>query len=120
MISHIFFYMALSLLLIHEMDAVRCKEWRMIPGFGLVDENAGYLIFLLIHIPLYFFLFWGLFTPGVKNPLIFGLDIFFIVHLGLHLIFRTHWENHFNSKFSWALIIGLAVFASLDLIFTFL
>lgn len=36
-----FFMLGLALLLVHELDAVRCHEWRMFPGlFALSDRWA--------------------------------------------------------------------------------
>ncbi|WP_394341844.1 DUF6713 family protein [Sphingobacterium corticibacter] len=32
MAGHVFFYLGLSLLIMHEMDAIRCREWRIFPG----------------------------------------------------------------------------------------
>jgi len=45
-----------------------------------------------------------------------GLDIFFIVHVGLHLLFRDHPDYHFHTAFSWFLIIGAGVAGALDLL----
>ncbi len=116
MTKHFFFYLALSFILLHEMDAVRCKEWRIFPGLSLLNEKTGFIVFMLTHIPLFFLLIWGLFTLQEPESLIKGLNIFFIIHLGLHLLFLKHKNNLFKDWLSWTIIIGMAVFGLLDLL----
>lgn len=117
MAEHYFFYIGLAFILVHEMDAVRLQEWRMFPILsGLKDQN-GYLIFTLMHLPLYVLIFWGLWgSHGSVTNLILGLDIFFIIHIGLHLLLIKHKENHFRNFFSWSLILLTGFFGLLDLI----
>ncbi|WP_410528128.1 DUF6713 family protein [Sphingobacterium sp. IITKGP-BTPF85] len=47
----------------HEMDAVRCKEWRIFPGLALLKESWGYAVFMLAHIPLFYSLYGDLRNP---------------------------------------------------------
>ena len=117
MTNHLFFLLGFCLLLTHEMDAIRCKEWRIFPFTSKMGEETGYLAFTALHIPLYAFLIWGLFGGGdVNRGLIVGLDVFFIVHVILHLVFINHPDNLFRSAFSWALIVGAGVFGGVDLL----
>ena len=111
--DHAFFYLGMCLLLIHEMDAVRCREWQIFPGLSLLPDQLGYVVFTIVHIPLYLGLYWGLRT----NPAtwIHGLDIFFLIHLGLHLLFLLHPKNQFKDAFSWAIIAGAGAAGALDL-----
>jgi hypothetical protein len=60
MAEHILFYLRLSLLTMHEMDAIRCREWRIFPGLSLLSDKLGHIIFVFAHIPLFFFMFWKL------------------------------------------------------------
>jgi hypothetical protein len=117
-ISNFFFYLGLCLLLTHEMDAIRLQEWKMFLFLSQMPEERGYLVFTAIHIPLYVLLFWGLLknqTNGGKRNLIIGLDIFFIVHVFLHVLFINHINNQFKSLFSWGLIIGIGISGAIDL-----
>jgi hypothetical protein len=52
------FYLALSFMIIHEMDAVRCREWRIFPGLSRMNESLAFKIFIIAHIPL-FLLYFG-------------------------------------------------------------
>ena len=116
MIEHYYFYMGLAFLLVHEMDAVRLQEWRMMPFLSRLEDETGYLIFTLLHIPLYGLLFWGLwFSESITVNLIIGLDLFFIIHLGLHLLLLKHRNNQFRNYFSWGLILLTGIFGILDL-----
>src|SRR5687768_1154032 len=100
----------------HEMDAIRCREWRIFPGLNLLDEHWGFTIFILAHLPLFFFLFRGLYGQSNNEPLIFGLNIFFIVHVGLHLLFLRHKNNEFKDWMSWSIILGAGICGLVDLI----
>ncbi len=60
MTEHYFFYIGLTFILIHEMDAVRLQEWKMFPILSGLNDQTGYLIFTSLHIPLYGLLFGGL------------------------------------------------------------
>lgn len=112
--EHIFFAIGLSCILIHEMDAVRCKEWRIFPGLSLLDDRWGYRVFSLLHIPLFAWLLYGLMGPD-PDGLRHGLDVFFMVHLGLHIGFLLHPKNEFRDWISWTFIVGAALGGALDL-----
>lgn len=116
MSEHLFFYLGISFMLIHEMDAVRCREWRIFPGLSLLKEDSGFVVFMLAHVPLYFLLFWGLLGQGNSTGIIAGLDVFFIIHLGLHLLFLMHPKNEFKDALSWIIISGAAICGLIDLL----
>jgi hypothetical protein len=115
MLDHLLFYIGLSFLLIHEMDAVRCREWRIIPGLSLLNDTMGYYVFLMAHIPLLLLLFIGL--RGHSSFLLMQiLDAFFIIHVFLHLAFLKSIKNEFKSTISWIIIAGAGIFGLLHLI----
>jgi L-cystine uptake protein TcyP (sodium:dicarboxylate symporter family) len=100
----------------HEMDAIRCKEWRIFPVLSMIkDDKLGFNIFILAHIPLFYFLFKYL---SVNNNAAFrlGLDYFLIIHLGLHLFFLLHKKNEFKDWVSWSIIGGAAFCGLLDMV----
>lgn len=120
MTEHYFFYIGLTFILIHEMDAIRLQEWKMFPILSGLKEKTGYLIFTSLHLPLYGLLFWGLWgRQGLVTNLILGLDIFFIIHLMLHLLLINHKNNKFRNFFSWGIIILTGFFGLLDLLICF-
>ncbi|MEZ4644440.1 MAG: DUF6713 family protein [Chloroflexota bacterium] len=85
-----------------------CLVWMSAGGIGCLRP---------IHIPLYLLLFWGLLGTDSPNAnFMRGLDIFFAIHVGLHLLYLRHPQNEFTSLFSWALILGAGVFGLLDLL----
>jgi len=117
MTEHYFFYIGFTFILIHEMDAIRLQEWKMFPILSGLKEKTGYFIFTSLHLPLYGLLFWGLSgSQSLVSNLILGLDIFFIVHLTLHLLLIKHKNNKFRNFFSWGIIILTGLFGFLDLI----
>jgi hypothetical protein len=119
LMEHFFFYLALAFILTHEMDAIRCKEWLMFPATSFLKDETGFVVFMVAHIPLYALMLWGLFGTGTNAGLMRGLDVFFIIHVGLHILFLKHAENRFTSRLSWFIIIGAGVCGALDLLLAF-
>jgi hypothetical protein len=70
-----------------------------------------------LHVPLYLGL---LLLPeasvAVQSGIRYTLNLFFIVHVGLHLLLRNHSLNEFGSAFSWALISGAGFCGALDVL----
>ncbi|MGB3682091.1 MAG: DUF6713 family protein [Rubrobacteraceae bacterium] len=115
--GHPWFILGFCLLLAHEMDAIRAKEWKIFPVLTKMGDEAGYVIFTALHGPVYALLLWQLYNGGgVNHRLIIGLDAFFIVHALLHVILYKHPENRFGSVFSYALISGAGTFGVADLL----
>lgn len=110
-----FFHLALSFILIHEMDAIRCKEWRIFPILSNLEDKLGETIFILAHIPLCYAILVGLAGEN-KSVIIYWLDCFFVIHLGLHILLFRHPKNEFKDWISWVLIVGAAVFGAIDLL----
>lgn len=102
--EHFLFYLALSFFCVHEMDAVRCREWRIFPLLSLANDKWGRAIFILVHIPL-FSLLW-LQLSGANHRFITGMNVFFILHMLLHLAYLRHKKNEFKDGISWLLITG--------------
>ncbi len=116
---NVFFFLALSFLLTHEMDAVRRYEWQVFPFLaGIRNDQHGYILFTSIHIPLYLFLLWGVFSHGAttNQSFVYGVDSFCIIHVLLHLVFRTHPNYQFNNWFSWTLILGAGIAGGIDIL----
>ena len=115
-----FFILGFCFLLAHEMDAIRATEWKIFPVLNKMEDEAGYRTFTVLHVPIYVFLLLGLFAGGgMTLGLVIGLDVFFIVHALLHLVFYNHPENRFRSVFSYALIFGAGLFGAASLLLMF-
>ena len=109
MIYEIIFYIGLSLFFVHEMDAVRRNEWKMFIYLPTLKPEMGYVVFSLIHVPCFVLIFLGLFSADqvFRHYFIMFLNIFFIIHFFLHLVFIRHPNNEFRSAFSWFIIGGM-------------
>jgi hypothetical protein len=117
MIEHIWFFVGLAFILTHEMDAVLRHEWRIFPLTMMLDDAWGYRVFTAMHVPLYVWIFWGIWSgDDLNSSFIRGWDIFLVVHVGLHLLFLRHPKNEFTTPFSWVLIVGAGVSGALDLL----
>jgi hypothetical protein len=116
MTEHFLFYIGLSFLTVHELDAMRCREWRIFPGLSLLSDKLGQLVFIFAHIPLFLFVFYRLTNGTNLDSFVKGFDIFMIIHVGLHLLFLKHKNNEFKDWTSWTIIIGAGLFGLADLI----
>lgn len=111
-----FFFLGLSLILTHELDAVRQREWRIFPLLARLNDEAGFAVFTALHVPLFLAILWGVFAGGLNRPVADALSAFFVIHVGLHLLALRHRENRFTSVLSWALIGGAGLCGALDLL----
>ncbi len=116
MTDHHFFFIGLSLMSVHELDAVRCKEWRIIPGLSLLHEKTGGIVFLFAHIPLFYFVFWQMTQTQDSDMFIKGFDIFMIVHFVLHIVFLKHKNNEFKDWVSWTILSAAGLCGLTDLL----
>jgi uncharacterized membrane protein (DUF106 family) len=97
----------------HEMDAVRCKEWRIFPGLSLLEDKAGMIVFIFLHLPLFYWFAYEISTS--RQSFITGFSAFLIIHLLLHVLFLWHKSNEFKDWISWTIIIGAAVSGIINL-----
>jgi hypothetical protein len=111
-----FFYIGLATLFVHEMDAVRYKEWKMFPVLSKVQDNIAYYIFTGLHLPLYMTIFLLLLKPKSALYLIATLNIFFIIHFFLHLFLVKKQQNRVNETFSWTLLVVNGMSGMLSLV----
>ncbi len=98
------------------MDAIRCKEWRILPGLSLLEDKTGHLVFMIAHVPIFFFLLWKLTNGSSIETFRFAFNIFLVAHLVLHLLFIRHKNNEFKDWISWSIIAGSGMCGILDLI----
>jgi len=111
------FVSLVSLLFIHEMDAIRQREWRMFVGLKDLPDEATYRIFLLVHLPLYVAALFILASGAglARTILYYALDAFLIAHAIIHFGFRNHPNNGFTSALSKAIIYSMGILALIHL-----
>ncbi|MGX9757296.1 DUF6713 family protein [Clostridioides difficile] len=115
----ILFAINLSLLFVHEMEAIRFQEWKMFIVLKGMEDKRAYLIFLLLHIPLYTLIIWLLLSPFFKLGF-YITDIFLMAHLILHLCFLQHKSNKLNNALSMSIIVLMGTLSTLHFIGTLL
>ncbi|WP_127112344.1 DUF6713 family protein [Shimia sediminis] len=109
------YYILVGSFLAHELDAVRRHEWRILPLTSFLPDRTGAQVFIWAHIPLMALLLWGG-DGNSANGVRLGIAVFAIVHVGLHVLFRRHPDNEFNTAASWALILLTGLLGLLYLI----
>jgi hypothetical protein len=118
MLKNYLFILNISLLILHEMDAIRRKEWRLFAVLKGMKEENGYLVFSLLHLPLCFIILYFIMNAGGPNYQLFTLviNIFLIFHGVIHLLFRNKINNEFRGAYSYAIIFTMSVIAALQLV----
>lgn len=112
------FYLAFSGLITHELDAVHKHEWRLLFVLrGMPDESAR-RAFVLIHVPFVTVLLWLVARPDaeVRYWTMLGLDVFMVIHAGLHWRLSGHPKYEFGTLHSRFIVYGTATLAAVHLL----
>jgi len=102
------FLFGLSCLFGHELDAVTHNEWRLLPILNLFDDEAGYVIFVLAHLPLFTGLVWAVThqSARVRFNAQVSIDVVLILHAVLHWSLSGHDLYTFHTHLSEFLIFS--------------
>jgi hypothetical protein len=102
--------MALALLFTHELDAVRCSEWRIFPLTAFLDDEIGMRVFILAHVPLFAIIifFAGRSLTAGGDAFSLGMAIFCVVHAFIHWAYERHPKCEFRNTLSRAIIWSCA------------
>lgn len=102
------FYLGLSFIATHELDAVTQQEWRMLYVLRSLAEPLARDLFVALHVPLFAVLVWITHHPSPRwrEASRVALMAFLVVHVGLHWRLSDHALYSFHSPLSWALILG--------------
>lgn len=102
--------LAFGLFFTHEMDAMRCREWRIFPLLEWLDERAAMLWFVWLHVPLFALLVWGAAAAVAAGGNLFSIlfGAFCVIHGLLHWIYERHPRNEFRNPLSRSIIWSCA------------
>ena len=117
MFTDLIFYLALSTLLAHELDAVHKREWRLLFVLRNMPGERARRAFVLLHVPVVATLLWLAAYPSdaVQLWTRVGLDLFMVIHAGLHWRLSSHPKYEFRTAHSRLLIYGAAALALVHL-----
>ena len=111
------FIIIIILFSIHEIDAVRTGEWRMLPVLKNMADGTAVKVFVPVHIPLYaimiYILTWG--STSAVEALYYAASILLIFHTAIHFVMRNHPKNGFTSVFSNSVIYSVGILAAVHL-----
>ncbi|WP_420629131.1 DUF6713 family protein [Candidatus Leptofilum sp.] len=111
------FLLMLAFFLCHELDAIRHHEWRLFAFINRLDDETGYAMFAMLHIPLFAIFLWFVANPA--RWFFVAADSFAFIHLGLHWWFRSDSRYEFQGFVSSFFIVGTAVLGAAHLILLF-
>lgn len=111
-VSGILFPGLVAFLLVHELDAIRQREWRFFFAPITVRDETAYQVFTALHAPLFVVLLVYIESSAFQV----GLASFAIVHGLLHFGLRNHPLVEFDSPVSRFWILGGALLGVLHLV----
>ncbi len=106
--ANLVFYVGMSLLVAHELDAVLQHEWRLLPVLSGLDEQTAASTFILIHIPALTILYWSAAhdRKQIREPVRLGVDGFLIAHALIHLAVQNHEAYTFHPPIETITVFG--------------
>lgn len=111
-VSQILFFVVVSFLFVHELDAIRQREWRFFFAPVTISDESAYRIFAALHAPLFVVILVYVESSAFQ----IAIDAFAIVHGLLHLGLRNHPRIAFDSWFSRFWIFGGSLLGVLHLL----
>lgn len=107
----LFYILAVAFMFTHELDAIRRHEWRVFPLAGRLSDETGFLVFVLLHVPLFALIIWLSIPMDAKvaTPFQIVFSIFCIAHVMLHKVLERRLAYEFNNPLSQLLIWGSGV-----------
>lgn len=107
-----------TLFLIHELDAVNKKEWRMFKYLQRFSDKTQYYIFLYAHLPLILFMLYYLWSVlNFNNYIMFLIvNLFSVFHLIIHIIALKWKSNVFSETYSLLIIIIIGTTGVINLL----
>lgn len=115
MIYKIILWTDLALLFLHEMDAVRTMEWKMMIFINRIEDHHASKIFIGAHFVMFAAVFFML--EYYFMFLYWFICISLIFHQILHYVFRKHSSNRMNNGFSEAVIILMTIISFAGIIY---
>ena len=112
------FYLGFGTLFAHELDSMLNHEWRVIPIIRALSDEAGMIVFVTAHIPIFAILVALVSSKNTKTRRMsrIGIGLFLALHGLLHILFREHPAYEFSGMFSNVLIFGGAILGIIYLV----
>ena len=110
--SAVIYYLGLACLFTHELDAVTHSEWRLLVGLRSQPDETALPLFVVLHVPLFFFILWLSHFPreAVQRATRLFVAAFLVVHAVLHFTKASNPLDEFHGTLSRALIVSAAAF----------
>ncbi len=112
------FWLGFSLLIGHEMDAMVRHEWRLLPGFSsMADDAVARDLFTLVHVPAFAVLLWlcSHRRESLRRNVQRGVDFFLVLHAVAHAVLSGHALYEFVPPVETVTVFGAGVFGGIHL-----
>jgi cation transport ATPase len=111
------FFGVIALFVAHELDAVRLREWQLLFVLRHQPDRFAFAAFALLHIPIMVVFLWLAGHPSLQVRTWFQIvvDLFAVIHVGLHWYLRNRVQSGFQDRFSRNLICAVGIFGAIHL-----
>lgn len=103
-----------ALLCLHEMDAIRAKEWKMFVILKDMEDTRAFKVFTILHLPLYTILIFSFVSHQLLSFVL--IDLFMIFHSLAHFLFEKHPNNNFKNLYSRMIIYPMGILGMVHLL----
>ncbi len=112
-VDSLVYHLTIALFATHELDAVARAEWQLLPVLSSLNDEAGLVWFVLLHIPLFWLVFWlGNHTQfGLRNRARLVFCSLTIVHTAAHFLLSGHSAYQFEAPVETVTVYGSGVAA---------
>lgn len=109
----VLYYLAISALFTHELDAVINREWRLLFHIFEMSEIVSSTLFIFLHFPLFylFFHFGHHSSIVIRNYFRKLVCYLLVIHGFVHFLLSGHEHYYFEGVLSNFYIFGSALFA---------
>ncbi len=106
--KNVAFYLGLSALLTHELDAIPNHEWRVLPFLKTLPDETAMFVFVAAHVPLFAIISALVASTNatIRSRSWNALAGFLVIHGVAHAYYVGHAHYEFTSPLSSALIFG--------------
>jgi hypothetical protein len=112
------YYLAISFLMAHELDAVTHAEWRLLLVLRDLEDTIAAQIFVAGHVPLLFIVLWFSHhvNPKVSDRTKTIISATMVLHVLAHFALSGAAEYDFNGLLSRVLLLLSGFFAAAYLV----
>lgn len=117
-VESLVYHLTIALFATHELDAVARAEWQLLPVLSSLNDEADLMWFVLLHIPLFWLVFWlgNHRQTDLRNRARLVFCSLTIAHTAAHFLLSGHSAYQFEAPVETLTVYGSGLAAVIYLI----